>query len=101
MSLYTTQEYDQLVLAAIQGMEIETDPEDPGDVPLEVMEWVSFCEWVKSANMLIHLVLSGVLVPSRRDGILPEGAGYVYVKTDVADALMEDFGKGDHPLASA
>lgn len=100
--LFTAQEYDQLIVAAFNGglIEAPTDEEledDNADLPEELTDWLRWCEAMKTGMMLIHMVLSGVLVPSSQNAKLPRDAGYTYRKTDVADVILEDFGAGDYP----
>lgn len=104
--LYTAEEYDALIFAAMRGgiiedvEEIDTPDGDEIMVPDELMDWLEFCDWIKSGTMLIHLVLAGVLVPTRKD---PESdfpyplPAYLYERTENADVIMEDYGIGEIP----
>jgi hypothetical protein len=95
-NLFTVSEYDTLCAAAINGGLISTifDPDHPSDdLPAGLMEWIHFCEYVRSANAILHMVLSGVLVPTSMD-VSDAQAGYRYKKSDMADAIIENMGVG-------
>ena len=93
---FTTSEYDALVLAAFNGGLIPyPNPDDPaGEVPEALMEWLHWCEYIKTGNAILHLILAGVFVPVQRD-VLDSRGGYRFTKTDIADAVMENLGVGN------
>lgn len=103
-NLFTTHEIDTLIVAAMNGglipFEVETVESADGEtmvIPDALTEWLDFCVYIKSAMMILHMVLAGALVPTQVDSLDSGYPGYVYRKTEVADTLLEDFGAGEHP----
>jgi hypothetical protein len=93
---FTVSEYDTLCVAALNGGLVEfpdLDGEDE-DVPEELMGWIHFCEYIRSANSILHLVLTGVLIPTQTDES-DEYPGYRYEKSVMADAIIENMGVGE------
>src|SRR4051812_27774196 len=91
---FTISEYDTLCIAAMNGGLVESpDLDSPTDeIPEELTEWIEFCEYIRSCNAILHMVLAGVLVPVTQEDDVE--SGYRYEKSEMADIIIENMGVG-------